>query len=155
MLAGRSGSAYTAEIGSMKMREEIDAMRTLGLDPATVLFLPRILALLLMLPILGLIANVMGLLGGALMAWIDLGISPSMFRTRLIEGTDISHVFVGLVKAPVFALIIGVVGCHAGMQVKGNAESLGRMTSNAVVTAIFAVIVADALFSIFFAQVGI
>ncbi len=93
--------------------------------------------------------------GGALMAWINLGISPSMFRTRLIEGTDMTHVFVGLVKAPVFALIIGVVGCHAGMQVKGDAESLGRKTSNAVVTAIFSVIVADALFSIFFAQIGI
>ena len=155
IVAGRTASAFTAAIGSMKMREEIDAMRTLGLDPATVLFLPRILALLLMLPILGLIANVMGLLGGALMSWIELGISPSMFRTRLIEGTDVSHVFVGLVKAPVFALIIGVVGCHAGMQVQGNAESLGRMTSNAVVTAIFAVIVADALFSIFFAQIGL
>ena len=155
IVAGRTASAFTAAIGSMKMREEIDAMRTLGLDPATILFLPRILALLLMLPILGLIANVMGLFGGALMAWIDLGISPSMFRTRLIEGTDVSHVFVGLVKAPVFALIIGVVGCHAGMQVKSNAESLGRMTSNAVVTAIFAVIIADALFSIFFAQVGL
>lgn len=155
IVAGRTASAFTAAIGSMKMREEIDAMRTLGLDPATVLFLPRILALILMLPILGLIANVMGLFGGALMAWIDLGISPSMFRTRLIEGTDISHVFVGLVKAPVFALIIGVVGCHAGMRVRGNAESLGRMTSNAVVTAIFSVIVADALFSIFFAQVGL
>ena len=155
IVAGRTASAFTAAIGSMKMREEIDAMRTLGLDPATVLFVPRILALLLMLPILGLIANLMGLFGGALMAWIELGISPSMFRTRLLDGTDISHVFVGLVKAPVFALIIGVVGCHAGMQVKGNAESLGRMTSNAVVTAIFTVIVADALFSIFFAQVGI
>lgn len=155
IVAGRTASAFTAAIGSMKMREEIDAMRTLGLDPATVLFVPRILALLLMLPILGLIANLMGLLGGALMSWIELGISPSMFRTRLVEGTDVSHIFVGMVKAPVFALIIGVVGCHAGMQVKGNAESLGRMTSNAVVTAIFAVIVADALFSIFFAQVGI
>lgn len=155
IVAGRTASAFTAAIGSMKMREEIDAMRTLGLDPATVLFVPRILALLFMLPILGLIANLMGLFGGALMAWIELGISPSMFRTRLLDGTDISHVFVGLVKAPVFALIIGVVGCHAGMQVKGNAESLGRMTSNAVVTAIFTVIVADALFSIFFAQVGL
>lgn len=155
IVAGRTASAFTAAIGSMKMREEIDAMRTLGLDPASVLFVPRILALLFMLPILGLIANLMGLLGGALMSWIELGISPSMFRTRLIEGTDIAHVFVGLVKAPVFALIIGVVGCHAGMQVKGNAESLGRMTSNAVVTAIFAVIVADALFSIFFAQIGL
>lgn len=155
IVAGRTASAYTAAIGSMKMREEIDAMRALGLDPAMVLFVPRILALLLMLPILGLIANISGLVGGALMAWIDLGISPEMFRTRLIEGTDVSHVFVGLIKAPVFALIIGVVGCHAGMQVESNAESLGRMTSNAVVTAIFAVIVADAVFSIFFARIGI
>ncbi|WP_439119896.1 ABC transporter permease [Marivita sp.] len=155
IVAGRTASAFTAAIGSMKMREEIDAMRTLGLDPGMNLFVPRILALFIMLPILGLIANLAGLFGGALMAWIDLGISPAMFTTRLVEGTAVSHVFVGLVKAPVFALIIGVVGCHAGMQVQSNAESLGRMTSNAVVTAIFAVIVADAVFSIFFARIGI
>ena len=155
IVAGRTASAFTAAIGSMKMREEIDAMRTLGLDPAMNLFVPRILALFIMLPILGLIANLAGLFGGGLMAWIDLGISPAMFMTRLVEGTSVDHVFVGLVKAPVFALIIGVVGCHAGMQVKSNAESLGRMTSNAVVTAIFAVIVADAVFSIFFARIGI
>lgn len=155
IVAGRTASAFTAAIGSMKMREEIDAMRTLGLDPAMILFVPRILALLLMLPILGLIANMAGLFGGALMSWIELGISPEMFRTRLIEGTDVSHLMVGLIKAPVFALIIGVVGCHAGMQVESNAESLGRQTSKAVVTAIFAVIVADALFSIFFAQIGL
>ncbi len=155
IVAGRTASAFTAAIGSMKMREEIDAMRTLGLDPAMVLFVPRILALLLMLPILGLIADVMGLVGGALMAWIDLGISPAMFRTRLVEAADAGQVLVGLVKAPVFALIIGIVGCHAGMQVESSAESLGRMTSNAVVTAIFAVIVADALFSIFFARIGL
>jgi phospholipid/cholesterol/gamma-HCH transport system permease protein len=155
IVAGRTASAFTAAIGSMKMREEIDAMRTLGLDPATVLFVPRILALLIMLPILGLIANLSGLIGGALMSWLELGISPAMFRTRFIEGTDISHLTVGMVKAPVFALIIGVVGCHAGMQVGSNAESLGRQTSRAVVTAIFAVIVADALFSIFFAEIGL
>ncbi len=155
IVAGRTASAFTAAIGSMKMREEIDAMRTLGLDPAVMLFVPRILALLLMLPILGLIADFMGLFGGALMAWLELGISPSMFVTRLIEGTGVGHLLVGLVKAPAFALIIGVVGCHAGMQVKGNAESLGRMTSGAVVAAIFAVILADALFSVFFAKVGI
>ncbi len=155
IVAGRTASAFTAAIGSMKMREEIDAMRTLGLDPGMNLFVPRILALLIMLPILGLIANAAGLFGGALMAWIDLGISPAMFTTRLVEGTSVNHVFVGLVKAPVFAMIIGVVGCHAGMQVESNAESLGRMTSNAVVTAIFAVIVADAVFSIFFARIGI
>lgn len=155
IVAGRTASAFTAAIGSMKMREEIDAMRTLGLDPATVLFVPRILALLLMLPILGLIANVSGIVGGALMSWIELGVSPAMFRTRLIEGTDVSHLMVGLVKAPAFALIIGVVGCRAGMQVQGNAESLGQQTSRSVVTAIFAVIVADALFSVFFAEIGV
>jgi len=155
IVAGRTASSYTAAIGSMKMREEIDAMRTLGIDPAVALFVPRILALLLMLPVLGLIANIAGLVGGAIMSWLELGISPAMFRTRLLEGIDVKHAFVGLVKAPVFAVIIGVVGCHAGMKVEGNAESLGRMTSNAVVTAIFAVIVADALFSVFFAQVGI
>ncbi|ABV93787.1 conserved hypothetical protein [Dinoroseobacter shibae DFL 12 = DSM 16493] len=155
IVAGRTASSFTAAIGSMKMREEIDAMRTLGLDPAMLLFLPRVLALLIMLPILGLIANLSGLLGGALMSWIELGISPAMFQTRLIEGTDINHAVVGLVKAPFFAILIGVVGCHAGMQVEGNAESLGRMTSGAVVTAIFAVIVTDAAFSIFFAQMGI
>jgi phospholipid/cholesterol/gamma-HCH transport system permease protein len=155
IVAGRTASAFTAAIGSMKMREEIDAMRTLGLDPATVLFVPRILALLLMLPILGLIANISGIVGGALMSWVELGVSPAMFRTRLIEGTDVSHLMVGLVKAPFFALIIGVVGCRAGMQVEGNAESLGQQTSKSVVTAIFAVIVADALFSVFFAEIGV
>ncbi len=155
IVAGRTASAFTAAIGSMKMREEVDAMRTLGIDPVHALIVPRVLALLITLPILGLIANLAGLFGGALMSWIELGISPAMFRTRLVEGTDISHVIVGLTKAPVFALIIGIVGCHAGMQVKGNAESLGMMTSKAVVTAIFAVIVADALFSIFFAEVGL
>lgn len=154
IVAGRTASAFTAAIGSMKMREEIDAMRTLGLDPAMNLFVPRILALLLMLPILGLIADLAGLFGGALMAWIELGISPAMFRTRLIEGTDVSHFLAGLIKAPVFALIIGVIGCHSGMQVKSNAESLGQMTSKAVVMAIFSVIVADAAFSVFFAQIG-
>jgi phospholipid/cholesterol/gamma-HCH transport system permease protein len=154
IVAGRSASAFTAAIGSMKMREEVDAMRSLGLDPATILFVPRILALVIMLPILGMIANVMGLLGGAIMAWVDLGISPAMFTTRLVEGTDVSHLAVGMIKAPVFALIIGIVGCHAGMQVKSNAESLGRMTSASVVAAIFAVIVADAMFSIFFARIG-
>ena len=130
-------------------------MKSLGLDPAMLLFVPRILALIITLPILGMIANLMGLTGGLLMAWIELGISPAMFSTRLLDGTDISHALVGMVKAPVFAIIIGVVGCYSGMQVKSNAESLGRMTSAAVVTAIFAVILADALFSVFFAQIGL
>jgi phospholipid/cholesterol/gamma-HCH transport system permease protein len=155
IVAGRTASAFTAAIGSMKMREEIDAMRTLGIDVAGALFVPRILALLLMLPILGLIANLSGLIGGGLMAWIDLGISPGMFQTRLVENTGIWHLLVGMIKAPFFALIIGIVGCHAGMQVGSNAESLGQKTSASVVTAIFAVIVTDAVFSIFFAQVGV
>ncbi len=155
IVAGRTASAFTAAIGSMKMREEIDAMRTLGLDTASVLFVPRILALLLMLPILGLIANASGLVGGALMSWIELGISPEMFRVRLLDGDNVNHLGVGLVKAPVFALIIGVVGCYYGMQVKGNADSLGQQTSRSVVAAIFLVIVADALFSIFFSELGV
>lgn len=155
IVAGRTASSYTAAIGSMKMREEIDAMRTLAIDPATALFVPRILALLIVLPILGMIANVTGLVGGAMMAWIELGISPGMFLARLLDDTSLDHVIVGFVKAPVFALIIGVIGCHAGMQVGGNAESLGAQTSSAVVRSIFMVIVADALFSVFFALMEI
>ncbi|MFI0395905.1 MlaE family ABC transporter permease [Paracoccus jiaweipingae] len=155
IVAGRTASALTAAIGSMKMREEIDAMRTLGLNPDLVLVVPRVLALIITLPILALIADLSGLLGGAIMSWVELGVSPSMFQTRLIADTSVDHVIVGLSKAPVFALIIGVIGCHAGMQVGSDAESLGSMTSSAVVQAIFAVIVADALFSVFFAQVGI
>jgi phospholipid/cholesterol/gamma-HCH transport system permease protein len=155
IVAGRTASSFTAAIGSMKMREEIDAMRTLAIDPAMVLFVPRILALLITLPILGAVANFMGLFGGALMSWVELGISPPVFVARLLEETGTDHVLVGFVKAPVFAIIIGVIGCHAGMQVGGNAESLGAQTSAAVVRAIFAVIVADALFSIFFAMMDI
>lgn len=156
VVAGRTASALTASIGSMKMRQEVDAMRTLGLDPDMVLILPRILALVMVmvLPILGLISAIAGLLGGAVMSWVELGISPAVFLARLAD-ISVTHVIVGLAKAPVFALIIGVIGCHAGMQVGKDAESLGRMTSSAVVSAIFAVIIADAAFSIFFARVGL
>ncbi|TJZ83296.1 MlaE family ABC transporter permease [Paracoccus hibiscisoli] len=154
VVAGRTASALTASIGSMKMRQEIDAMRTLGLDPDMVLILPRVLALVVMLPILGLISALSGLIGGAVMSWVELGISPAVFLARLAD-ISVTHAIVGLLKAPVFALIIGVIGCHAGMQVGKDAESLGRMTSSAVVSAIFAVIIADAAFSIFFAQVGL
>lgn len=155
IVAGRSGSAFTAAIGSMKMREEIDAMRTLGLDPVTILVVPRVLALLLMLPALGLIANISGLIGGALMSWIELGVSPAVFQARLVSNTDVWHFGVGMIKAPFFALIIGIIGCYQGMNVGGNAESLGRLTSASVVLSIFMVIVVDAIFSIFFAVVGV
>lgn len=155
IVAGRSASAFTAAIGSMKMREEIDAMRTLGLDPIELLVLPRVLALVILLPVLGFIADLAGLFGGGLMAWINLGISPGQFRAQLLADTDVSHALVGLSKAPIFAMIIGVVGCYQGMQVAGNAESLGQRTSRSVVIAIFLVIVVDALFSIFFSLWGV
>ncbi|WZU65496.1 MlaE family lipid ABC transporter permease subunit [Yoonia algicola] len=155
IVAGRSGSAFTAAIGSMKMREEVDAMRTLGLDPVEVLVVPRVIALIIMLPVLGIIANFAGLIGGALMSWIELGVSPGVFQSRLVSNTGVEHLFVGLIKAPFFALIIAIVGCFEGLQVKGNAESLGHLTSTSVVLAIFLVIAADALFSIFFAVLGV
>ncbi len=155
IVAGRSGSAFTAAIGSMKMREEIDAMRTLGLDPVTILVVPRVLALILMLPVLGFIADISGLIGGAAMSWVELGVSPAVFQSRLVSNTDVWHFGVGMIKAPFFALIIGIIGCYEGMKVGGNAESLGRLTSTSVVLSIFMVIVMDALFSIFFAIVGV
>lgn len=155
IVAGRSGSAFTAAIGSMKMREEVDAMRTLGLDPVTILVVPRVLALLLMLPALGFIADISGLVGGMLMSWIELGVSPAVFQTRLVSNTDVWHFAVGMIKAPFFAVIIGIIGCYEGMKVGGNAESLGRLTSASVVLSIFMVIVVDAMFSIFFAVVGV
>ena len=155
IVAGRSGSAFTAAIGSMKMREEIDAMRTLGLDPIDILVVPRVLALILMLPVLGLISDISGLIGGAMMSWIELGVSPPVFQTRLVSTTDVWHFLVGMIKAPFFAVIIGIIGCYEGLKVGGNAESLGRLTSTSVVLAIFMVIVADALFSVVFALVGI
>ncbi len=155
IVAGRSGSAFTAAIGSMKMREEIDAMRTLGLDPIAVLVVPRVIALIIMLPVLGLIANLAGLVGGAMMSWIELGVSPGVFQSRLTSNTDVWHLGVGMIKAPFFAVIIGIVGCFEGMQVEGNAESLGHLTSTSVVLSIFLVITADALFSIFFAIIGV
>lgn len=155
IVAGRSGSAFTAAIGSMKVREEIDAMRTLGLDPIDVLVIPRILALVLMLPILGTIANVCGILGGALMSWIELGISPDMFMTRLSSNTDVWHLAVGIIKAPFFAFTIGIIGCWQAFQVKGSSESVGQRTTTSVVQSIFLVIVADAIFSVFFPEMGV
>ncbi len=155
IVAGRSGSAFTASIGSMKVQEEIDAMRTLGLDPIEVLVIPRVLALLIMLPILGFVADMAGLFGGALMSWIDLGVSPGMFVTRLKENTDVWHLAVGLIKAPFFALVIAVIACWQAMQVKGSAQSVGQRTTSSVVQSIFMVIAIDALFSIFFSEVGV
>jgi phospholipid/cholesterol/gamma-HCH transport system permease protein len=155
IVAGRSASAFTAAIGSMKMREEVDAMRTLGLDPIQILVLPRVLALLITLPMLGVVANFAGLLGGAAMAWVELGVSPEMFYVRLTDQVDVWNYLVGVIKAPFFAIIIALIGCHHGLKVEGNAESLGRLTSASVVLAIFMVIVVDAVFAIFFATVNV
>ncbi len=155
VVAGRSGSAFTAQIGAMKANEEVDAMRTLGLDPLDVLVLPRLLALILTLPILAFVADLMGLLGGGLMAWAVLDISPWLFLQRLREGVEIGSFWVGIAKAPFFAAVIALVGCYEGLQVSGSAESVGRQTTRAVVEAIFLVIVIDAMFSIFFDLVGV
>jgi phospholipid/cholesterol/gamma-HCH transport system permease protein len=155
LLAGRSGSAFTAQIGSMKAREEIDAIRSLGMDPVELLVLPRLFALLLMLPLLAFLAMLAGIVGGGLVGSYALEISPGMFVARLHEMTEIRHLWVGLVKAPVFAFLIAVVGCLEGFKVEGSAESVGRHTTSSVVQAIFLVILFDALFALFFMQIDV
>ncbi len=154
MVAGRSGSAYTAELGSMKMREEIDALRTMGLDPIEVLILPRIIALVCALPILTFLGSMAALYGGGLVAWLYGGMSPEIFLARLREAISVTHFKVGIIKAPFMALVIGIVACSEGLRVKGSAESLGLQTTTSVVKSIFLVIVLDGLFAIFFASIG-
>jgi phospholipid/cholesterol/gamma-HCH transport system permease protein len=154
MVAGRSGSAYTAELGSMKMREEIDALQTMGFDPVEVLLLPRILALVIGVPILTFFGSLAALYGGGLVCWLYGGIEPQIFLDRLKEALTLDHFKVGIIKAPFMALIIGVVACVEGLAVKGSAESLGSQTTASVVESIFLVIVLDGLFAIFFASIG-
>jgi phospholipid/cholesterol/gamma-HCH transport system permease protein len=155
MVAGRSGSAYTAELGAMKMREEIDALRTMGFDPIEVLVLPRIVALIIGVPILAVLGSLAALYGGGLVAWLYGGIDPGIFLQRLKEAITLQTFEVGMIKAPFMALVIGVVACVEGMAVKGSAESLGLQTTASVVESIFLVIVLDGLFAIFFAAIGI
>jgi phospholipid/cholesterol/gamma-HCH transport system permease protein len=157
VVAGRSGSAFTAEIGSMIVHEEVDAMRTLGLDPIELLVLPRVLALVLTLPMLAFFADIMGLLGGMLMGWVALDppISPGLFLERLSGAVSLWTFWVGIIKAPVFAFLIAMVGCLEGLRAERSAESVGRQTTRSVVTSIFLVIVVDAVFSIFFATIGV
>ena len=154
MVAGRSGSAYTAELGSMKMREEIDALRTMNFDPVDILILPRILALVIGLPILAFLGSMAALYGGGLVAWLYGGMSPAIFIERLHEAVSITHFQVGLIKAPFMALTVGAVACAEGLRVKGSAESLGLQTTTSVVKSIFLVIVLDGVFAIFFASIG-
>lgn len=154
MVAGRSGSAYTAELGSMKMREEIDALSTMGLDPVSVLILPRVLALILALPILAFLGSMAALYGGGLVAWLYGGMSPAIFIARLRDAVSVTHFEVGILKAPFMALVIGLVAACEGLKVKGSAESLGQQTTASVVKSIFLVIVLDGLFAVFFASIG-
>lgn len=154
MVAGRSGSSYTAELGSMKMREEIDALRTMGLDPVEVLMLPRVVALICALPILAFLGAMSALYGGGLVAWFYGGMSPESYITRLKDAISLTHFEVGMLKAPFMALVIGIVACSEGLQVEGSAESLGLKTTASVVKSIFLVIVLDGFFAIFFASIG-
>ena len=154
MIAGRSGSAITAEIGSMKMREEIDALMVMGLNPIGVLIFPRLAALAIALPLLTIIANFAALGGAALVAWAYSGITFQTYITRLHDAVDYSTVITGMVKAPFMALIIGIVAAVEGLKVGGSAESLGRHVTSSVVKSIFVVILLDGLFAIFYAQIG-
>ncbi len=154
MVAGRSGSAFAAQIGSMKLAEEVDAMRTIGLSPTEVLTLPRVLATAFVMPLLAFYASILAIFGGGLFSWYSLAIPPTTFIQRIQEVVPITDLWIALVKAPVFGLIISVTGCYQGMQVTGNAESVGQRTTAAVVQSIFLVIVLDAFFAVFFTALG-
>ncbi|HEX8194298.1 MAG TPA: ABC transporter permease [Allosphingosinicella sp.] len=154
MVAGRSGSAFAAQIGSMKLSEEVDAMRTIGVSPMEALVLPRVLATVLLMPILGFYASVFAVIGGGIFCWLDLGIPPVTFVQRLREVVPMTDLWQMLIKAPVFGLIIAMAGCFQGLQVEGSAESVGLRTTAAVVQAIFLVIVLDAFFAVFFTSIG-
>lgn len=154
MIAGRSGSAFTAQIGSMCLNEEIDAMETMGLNPIDVLVLPRLLALVISLPLLAFFADIMGALGGGLMAWATLDIPPPVFIERFREAVFTTTLAIGIIKAVPFAVVIAITGCFQGMSVHGSAESLGAHTTSSVVQSIFLVILLDALFAVFFSAIG-
>jgi phospholipid/cholesterol/gamma-HCH transport system permease protein len=154
MVAGRSGSAFAAQIGSMKLAEEIDAMRTIGVSPMEALVIPRVLSTVLLMPLLGFYAALIAIVGGGIFCWIDLDIPPVTFVQRIREVVPRTDLWQMLIKAPVFGLIISMAGCFQGMQVEGNAEAVGLRTTAAVVQGIFLVIVLDAFFAVFFTSIG-
>ncbi|MFF7064012.1 MlaE family lipid ABC transporter permease subunit [Pseudomonas sp. NPDC008258] len=154
LMAGRTASAFTAQIGSMKANEEIDAIRTLGLNPMELLVVPRVLALLISLPLLTFIAMICGIVGGAVVCALSLDISPAMFLSLLQSDIGVQHFLVGLAKAPFFAFLIAAIGCLEGFKVSGSAESVGAHTTSAVVQSIFVVIVLDAVAALFFMEMG-
>ncbi|MDF3198286.1 ABC transporter permease [Pseudomonas sp. 1912-s] len=154
LMAGRTASAFTAQIGSMKANEEIDAIRTLGLDPMELLVLPRVLALLVALPMLTFLAMISGIIGGGVVCAVALDISPAMFLSLLQSDIGVQHFLVGMVKAPIFAFLIAAIGCLEGFKVSGSAESVGAHTTSSVVQSIFVVIVLDAVAALFFMEMG-
>ncbi|MFT3964714.1 MAG: ABC transporter permease [Sphingobium sp.] len=154
MVAGRSGSAFAAQLGTMKLNEEVDAMRTIGVAPMEALVMPRIIATVVMMPLLGFYSCLMAIIGGGFLCAVALDIPPVTFVQRLREVVPLTDIWIGLIKAPVFGLIIGMAGCFQGMQVRGNAEEVGLRTTAAVVQAIFLVIVIDAVFAVFFTWIG-
>ena len=154
MVAGRSGSAFAAQLGTMKLTEEVDAMRIIGVSPMEALVLPRVLATVLMLPLLGFFSAVIAIIGGATLGNFGLDIPFFTFLTRIKEVLPLNDLWIGLIKGPVFGLIIAMAGCYQGLQVTGNSEEVGRRTTQAVVQGIFAVIVIDAFFAVFFTAIG-
>lgn len=155
IIAGRSGSAYAAQIGTMSVTQEVDAMRTIGIAPLKMLVLPKFLALLIALPLLTVFADLLGVLGGMVMARSQLGVGFAEFLARFAKAVSVTSYLVGIGKAPVFAAIIVLVGCFQGFRTRGGADSVGRHTTQAVVQAIFLVIVADGLFSVAFSVLGL
>ncbi len=154
MIAGRSGSAFAAQLGTMKLTEEVDAMRTIGVSPNEALVLPRIIAVVMMMPLLGFYSSIVAIIGGGLFCWTTLGIPPITYVFRIREVVPMTDVYIGLIKAPVFGLIIGLAGCFQGLLVEGDAEQVGARTTAAVVQAIFLVFVLDAMFAVFFTSIG-
>ena len=154
LMAGRTASAFTAQIGSMKSNEEIDAIRALGLNPLELLVLPRVIALLITLPALTFIAMLSGLLGGAMVCAFTLDISPVMFINLLHDDVGVRHFLLGMAKAPVFAFLVAIIGCLEGFKVSGSAESVGEHTTSSVVQCIFVVILVDALAALFYMEMG-
>lgn len=155
VLAGRTNSSFTAQIGTMKMRQEIDAMQTLGLKPMDVLVAPRVLAMLLMTPVLAFVATLSGIAGGVVVGWMALDINPGVFIERLRTSVPIDQFWIGIAKAPVFGFVVAIIACRQGLSVGGSVQSLGRATTTSVVQALFAIIVLDALFAMFYMEMGI
>jgi len=155
IIAGRTNSAFTAQIGAMKMRQEIDAMQTLGLDPMHVIVAPRVLAMMIMVPVLTFIGMLTAIAGGMSVGWLILDINPTVFFNRLQENVPIDQFWIGMSKAPVFGLAIALIGCRQGLEVGGSVQSLGHHTTKSVVQALFAIIVIDAFFALFYQELGI